>query len=92
MALKKEILENYGYATHALTNGEGRIYGINKNCYISDLCWQEMIDAGESFYWSDVYVSGAVSVIIRKGMALVANKTPKKLNELFEQSKINLND
>lgn len=51
-----------------------------------------MIDAGESFYWSDVYVSGAVSVIIRKGMALVANKTPKKLNELFEQSKVNLND
>ena len=49
MALKKEILENYGYATHALTNGEGRTYGINKNCYISDLCWQEMIDAGESY-------------------------------------------
>ena len=92
MALKKEILENYGYVTHALTNGEGRIYGIIKNCYISDLFWQEKIDAGESFYWSDVYVSGPVFVIIRKGMVLVNNKTPKKLNELFEQSKVNLND
>jgi len=93
MEYKKQILENYGYATHALTDGDGKIYGLNKECFISKFGWKEEIDKGKSFYWSDVYVTGPITVLIRKGMALVGeSKTPERLNEYFEQSKVNLND
>lgn len=87
----KQTLENYGYATHALTDSKGQIYGTNKDYWISLIGWKEMIEEGKTFYWSDVFRSGPLTVIIRKGMALV-NATPEQLNDYFEQSKVNCND
>lgn len=34
--IKKQIIENEGYLTHAITDGDGNIYGISESYYISD--------------------------------------------------------
>lgn len=46
----KQTLENYGYATHALTDSKGQIYGTNKDYWISLIGWKEMIEEGKTFY------------------------------------------
>ena len=82
--MKKEIIEG-GYLTHALTNGDSKIYGVVKDHSISD--WSHE----GALYWSEVYVYGNSCHIIRRGTLLVG-KTNEELSELHEQSKANLND
>lgn len=83
--MKKQII-NEGYLTHALTDRDGKIYGVIKDCWISD--W---FIKTNSYYWSDVFVLGNSYHIIRTGTFLL-NPTNEKLCQLHEQSKINLND
>lgn len=80
--MKKEIIER-GYLTHALTDGE-KIYGIVKDHYVTD--WSKNLP----LYWSEVFVDGNLTAIIRKGTLLVG-KTNEELSELHEQSKVNIN-
>jgi len=82
--MEKQII-NRGYLTYALTDGESRIYGIIKDCYISD--WS--IEPAH-LYWSEVFVDGNMYQIHRRGQLLVG-KTDEELSTLHEQSKINLN-
>lgn len=80
----KEII-NKGYLTHALTDGDHKIYGMVKDCSIYD--WSH---EAKFYYWSEVYVEpGCMAVIIRKGTLLV-NPTNEELIKLHEQSKENL--
>lgn len=82
--MEKQIIDN-GYATYALTNDKGQIYGIEKTLKIGN--WSRE----GSLYWSEVYVSGNLYVIIRRGMLLLG-KTNEELSQYLEQSKINLHD
>lgn len=82
--MTKEILDR-GYVTHALTNENGEIFGLIKDCYIN--VWKH---EGNHFYWSEVYCeSGYMAMVIRKGTSLVG-RTDEELSELHEQSKVNL--
>ena len=83
--MEKQII-NRGYLTYALTDGESKIFGIIKDCFIND--WSH---EAKHFYWSEVFVDGNMFQIHRKGTLLV-NKTDEQLSELHEQSKVNLND
>lgn len=86
MKREKQIIENCGYLTHALTNEKGKVFGLISPCVINS--WEK---EGERFYWSDVFFTGWQCVIIRKGKLLVGI-TDKELSELHEQSKVNLSD
>lgn len=81
--MEKQII-NRGYLTYALTNGE-KVFGIRTDHAISD--WSKELP----LYWSEVFVDGNSYHIHRKGMLLV-NKTNEELQQLHEQSKVNLND
>lgn len=82
----KEIL-NRGYVTHALTDGEHKVFGMIKDCWINE--WSH---ESKAFYWSEVYVEpGYMAKIIRRGTLLV-NATNKELSQLHEQSKENLSE
>lgn len=83
--MKKQII-NRGYLTYALTDGDKKIFGVTKDCHISD--WS---NEAKNFYWSEVFVDGNMCHIHRRGTLLVG-KTDKELSELHEQSKVNLND
>lgn len=82
--MEKEILTR-GYVTHALTDGESKIFGMVKDQYIND--WSH---EAKALYWSEVYVEpGCMSTIIRKGSLLVEHSN-EELSKLHEQSKVNL--
>ena len=85
--MEKEILKR-GYITHALTDSEGKIYGLANECHIN---WELYIkEFTYEYYWSEVYCEpNSLAVIIRKG-TLLADPTPEELKQYFEQSKINL--
>lgn len=83
--MEKQVI-NRGYLTYALTDGDKKIFGIVKDCHINDWSCE-----GKHFYWSEVFVDGNAYHIIRRGMLLV-NADNKRLSELHEQSKVNLND
>jgi len=83
--MEKQII-NRGYLTYALTDGESKIFGTIKDCYIND--WSH---EAKNFYWSEVFVDGNSYQIHKRGSLLVG-KTNSKLSELHEQSKVNLND
>lgn len=76
---------NRGYVTHALTDGDHKIFGLVKDCFIND--WSR---EASHYYWSEVYVEpGYMATIIRKGQLLV-EPANEKLSKLHEKSKINL--
>lgn len=80
-----EKIDNGGYLTHALTDGESTIYGLVKNCKI--FAWRY---ESKHLYWSEVYVEpNDVATIIRKG-ELIHNMSDGHLQYLHEVSKINL--
>lgn len=79
----KEII-NRGYLTHALTDGESKIYGIVKERFVTD--WSKYLP----LYWSEVFVDGNMYVIIRRGTLLVG-KSNEELSQYHVQSKVNLN-
>jgi hypothetical protein len=82
-----EILDR-GYVTHALTDGETKIYGMVVDCYINN--WHAAESDPKVYYWSEVYVEPRhMAKIIRRGEVLV-DATDKHLSELHELSKINL--
>ena len=83
--MEKQII-NRGYLTYALTDGESKIYGVIKDCFIND--WSH---EAKHLYWSEVFVDGNMFQIHRRGTLLV-NKADEQLSELHEQSKVNLND
>lgn len=79
----RQVLK-HGYLTYALTNEEGKVFGIDKDCIISDFSRE-----GKAFYWSEVYCEpGYMCQIIRKGTLL--NATNDELQRYHEQSKLNL--
>lgn len=78
--MKKEII-NRGYLTHSLTDGENFIYGLYKK---RGYDWKF-----KKLYWSEVFVDETAFAIIRQGERL-SGKTDKELNEMLEQSFINL--
>ena len=78
--MKKEIIIR-GYLTHSLTDGQGLIYGLYKK---RNYDWK-----GKELYWSEVYVDGDAFAIIRKGEH-IENKSTKEIDELLEQSFVNL--
>ena len=82
--MEKQII-NRGYLTHALTDGDKKIFGLTKDCYIND--WS---NEAKHFYWSEVFVDGNQYQIHRRGELLVA-PTNERLSQLHEQSKVNLN-
>lgn len=76
---------NRGYVTYALTDGDRKIFGLIKDCFINE--WSR---EASHYYWSEVYVEpGYMATIIRKGQLLV-EPTNEKLSELHAKSKINL--
>lgn len=81
----KEILDR-GYVTHALTDGDHKIFGLIKDCSIYEWSHEAKV-----FYWSEVYVEPRIAMIVRKGTLLV-NPTNEELIKLHEQSKENLSD
>ena len=84
--MKREIIDR-GYLTHALTNHKGKIYGLVENHYIN---WKyNDIERQNTFYWSEVFVDGATTLLVRQGQ-LLKNPTPEELENYFEQSKTNL--
>ena len=86
--MEKEILDR-GYITHALTDQNGEIYGLNQNLCINFV--NNEILMANRFYWSEVYCEkNFLAIIIRKGTLLV-NPTGEELQRYFEQSKVNLN-
>lgn len=87
---EKQIIEG-GYATHALTDDKGTIYGIRQDEHYSTKGWEEMIAQGTIFRISDVYRYGNSYTIVRRGMLLVS-PTPEQLHDYHEQSKVNLHD
>lgn len=82
---EKEIINDHCYITRALTDCEGKIYGIIKDCCINK--W----DLSKAYYWSYVLVFGNRFSIVHKGMLLYNNVTDEKLCKLHKQSQINLN-
>lgn len=79
----KQVL-NRGYVTNMLTDGDKKIFGLIKDCYIN--VWE---NEAKHYYWSEVYVEpGCYAQIIHKGMLLVV-PSDKELSQLHEQSKIN---
>lgn len=83
--MEKQVI-NRGYLTYALTDGDKKIFGIEKDHYINDWSYE-----GKHFYWSEVFVDGNMYQIHRRGTLLV-DADNKRLSELHEQSKVNLND
>jgi hypothetical protein len=83
--MEKQVI-NRGYLTYALTDGDKKIFGTIKDCYINDWSYE-----AKHYYWSEVFVDGNMYQIIRRGRLLV-NADNKKLSELHEQSKVNLHD
>lgn len=82
--MKKEILDR-GYITHALTNSQGKIYGMSVDEYIN--VWTH---ENGPFYWSEVYCEpDHMATIIRKGQLLV-EPSNEVLKQHHEQSKVNL--
>ena len=84
--MKREVLDR-GYVTNALTNGQGKIYGL----YRVDINWRvNTVERANKFYWSEVYVeAGYMATIIRKGKLLVG-PTAEELETYSRQSEINL--
>lgn len=82
--MKKQVIDR-GYLTYALIDGESKIFGIIKDCYINE--WSH---EAKHFYWSEVFVDGNQYQIHRRGKLLVG-KTNEQLSKLHEQSKVNLN-
>ncbi len=82
--MKKQVIDR-GYLTYALTDGESKIFGIIKDCYINE--WSH---EAKHFYWSEVFVDGHQYQIHKRGKLLVG-KTNEQLSKLHEQSKVNLN-
>lgn len=79
----KQVLDR-GYVTNMLTDGDRKIFGQIKDCYIN--VWKY---ESKCFYWSEVYVEpGYLARIIRKGMLLV-DPSDNELSQLHAQSKIN---
>ena len=86
--MEKEILDR-GYVTHALTNQNGDIYGLDQNRNINFA--KNEIEKANRFYWSEVYCEKSYfAMIIRKG-TLIENPTSEVLQRYLEQSKVNLN-
>lgn len=80
---KRQVLK-HGYLTYALTNEESKVFGIDKDCIVSDFSRE-----GKAFYWSEVYCEPEnLCKIIRKGTLLKA--TNEELQRYHEQSKLNL--
>lgn len=78
--MKREVI-NRGYLTYSLTDSNGVIYGLYKTrCY--DWRFKEL-------YWSEVFVDGNAFAIVRQGER-IEGKTDKEMNELLEQSFVNL--
>ena len=82
--MEKEII-NGGYLTHALTDGDTTIFGIIQDRKVGD--WSKI--GCSTFYWSEVFVYGNQYTIIRKGSWL-AHPTNEELDQMLEQSKVNL--
>ena len=83
-SMEKQIISG-GYLTHALTDGDTTIFGLLKDYKVGD--WSKI--GCSTFYWSDVFVYDNQYTIIRKGNWLV-HPTNEELDQMLEQSKVNL--
>lgn len=78
--MEKQII-NRGYLTFCLTDGDDFFYGLYKK---RDYDWR-----WKTLYWSEVFVDGDAFSMVRKGEKL-EGKTDKELDDLLEQSFVNL--